>query len=230
VSTFDASTPDQHDHPPQAANTPAYTSTTLPGGYGYDNDAPDPAPGIHYADLPTAEPVGRSTLDELRAAAAEEDTREPITVVNPRNTIRLTLRTDLEQHDLQRWQNKALPLDQRQKLARKGGQPNLSKLDTVIMFASAIADTTTLVEVRSRATNDWQPVVNEHGGEPLTFADTALRQVLGGVDAISAVKGAFNRSEPALLDAGMRLLDASGFGDDDVAEVGDGQDPTVAAG
>lgn len=216
MSTFDASSANRTD--------PAYAS--LSAGY-------DEPPGEVKHALPdfgrTVEAVAsRSTLDELRAAGDEVDEREPITAVNPRQRIRLTMRTDFEQKDVQRWQFKALPLKHREQLGRRGGQPNLSLLDPVVMFALAIAETTIQVEVRSRQTDEYITVTDEHSGDLLTFADPALRQVIGGIDAITAVKRAFNRSDPALLDAGQRLLTAAGFGDDGAA-LGD-EDPTSAAG
>jgi hypothetical protein len=210
VSTFDASS-DPQDLP----------QTNLTGT----------PPGVvhHVGDAaPEPELSAVSTLDELRAVVAEEDTREPITVTNPRETIRLTLRTDLSQSEIRRWSNRALDRKDREKLNRRGGSPNLTNLDPVVMFASAIAETCIQVEVLSRATNTWQVVRDERSGEPFTFADVALRQVLGGIDAVSAVKRAFNGSEPALMTAGQRLLNASGFGDDDTID--DGEDPTRAAG
>lgn len=217
MSTFDASSHgDQtQDVPPQDVTPPLY---------GY-NEPPGEVRGPDAADEPAM-----STLDQLRASAAEEDDREPITVLNPKKTIRLTLRTDLEQKQIQRWSNVALDRKVRAKLDRRGGTPNLTKLDPVIMYATGIAETCISVEVWSRATQTWNTVVDERTGEPLTFADPMLRQVLGGIDAVSAVKRAFNSSEPALMTAGQRLLDASGFGDDDAGE-GDGEaDPTTAAG
>lgn len=199
------------------------------------NPAPEdvPSPDVRHTPYrdPDPEPVGVSTLDELRFAAEETDDREPITVTNPLDTIRLTLRTDIEQKDIQAWQHKALPQKHRDQLRRRGGNPNLSLLDPVVMFAHAIAATTTQVEVRSRATGEWRPVIDQNTGDPLTFADAGLRQVIGGLDTVSAVKRAFNRSEPSMLEAGQRLLDASGFGlDDDSDGLGDDGDPTNAAG
>lgn len=219
MSTFDASSQPAHaadqDVPPQ--------DVTDPIGDYHASHTDGPAP----ADYPVDEPL-MSTLDQLRASADEEDDREPITVLNPRETIRLTLRTDLEQKEIQRWSNVALDRKVRQKLDRRGGTPNLTKLNPVIMYATAIAETCTGVEVWSRATNTWTEVTDDRTGEPLTFSDPMLRQVLGGIDAVSAVKRAFNNSEPALMTAGQRLIDASGFGDDD--ELGDDEDPTTATG
>lgn len=214
MSTFDATSTD-----------PAYAS--LPAGYN------EPPGEVKHA-LPdlgrTVDAMAsRSTLDELRDAGDEVDEREPITVINPRQRIRLTMRTDFEQKDVQRWQFKALPLKHREQLSRRGGQPNLSLLDPVVMFALAIAETTIQVEVRSRQTGDYNVVTDEHSGDLLTFADPTLRKVIGGIDAITAVKRTFNQSDPALLDAGQRLLTAAGFGDDGTA-LGDGEDPTSAAG
>lgn len=237
---FDASTPGTHRADPPAPDVPAEdmngpAHAHLPAGYNDPPGGVTDTPPRHqdfYTDppIPDADDVPLlSTLDQLRAVAAEEDTREPITVLNPRETIRLTLRTDLDQPDIQRWSNKALDRKDREKLNRRGGAPNMTRLNPVVMFASAIAETTLQVEVWQRATRTWEVVRNERNGEPLTFADTALRQVLGGMDVVSAVKRAFNGSEPALMAAGQRLIDASGFGDDDVVD-GDDEDPTVAVG
>lgn len=176
------------------------------------------------------EPIATSTLDDLREAGRQTDDREPITVTNPRDTIRLTLRTDFPQKDLQRWQWMALPLKHREQLRRRGGQPNLSLVDPIVMFAAAVADTCIQVEVRSRATGQYRAVVNEHNGEPLTFADGVLRQQLGAMDTPTAVRHAFNRSDPALLDAGARLIEAAGFGDGDTGLDGADGDPTTATG
>lgn len=207
LSTFDASSQGAHSADPSLL--------------GYN----DPPGAVHSPeqDMPLL-----STLDELRAVAAEEDTRAPITVTNPRETIRLTLRTDLEQREIRQWSNRSLDRKDREKLKRRGGSPNLTNLDPVVMFASAIAETCIQVEVLSRSSNTWQVVTDERTGEPLTFGDATLRQVLGGLDAVSAVKRAFNGSEPALMNAGNRLIDASGFGDE--VDEDDEEDPTTAAG
>lgn len=218
MSTFDVSS-----HGDQTQDLPATDVTDPP--YGYN----DPPGEVHHPQQGDGM-AGMSTLDELRAAGDEVDEREPITVANPRDRIRLTLRTNFEQKDVQRWQFKALPLKHREMLRRRGGQPNLSLLDPVAMFASAIAETTIQVEVRSRATGEWSVVTDQHTGDLLTFADAPLRQILGGLDTVSAVKRAFNRSDPALLDAGQQLLDAAGFGADGTALDDDETDPTTAAG
>lgn len=225
MSTFDASTPDPR-HAASSAEVPAQDVAPDPG-FGHPAYPPGTQLG-HTADQGDEQDDGPilSTLDLLRASAAEEDDREPITVMNPKETIRLTLRTDLTQRDIQRWSNRALEKKDREKLNRKGGAPNLTKLSAVVMYAAAIAETCIQVEVWSRAKNDWDVVADERSGEPLTFADSALRQVLGGLDTVSAVKRAFNNSEPALMTAGGRLIDASGFGDDD--DLGDDEDPLAA--
>lgn len=215
MSTFDVSS---HGDQTQDAPAPTYP-------YGHNEPPGDVhSPPTDGPDVPLL-----STLDELRSIVGEEDTREPITVLNPRETIRLTLRTDLEQREIRKWSNRALDRKDREKLNRRGGSPNLTNLDPVVMFASAIAETCIQVEVLARASGTWQVVKDERSGEALTFADAALRQVLGGLDAVSAVKRAFNGSEPALMTAGQRLIDASGFGEDD-AIADDGEDPPVAAG
>lgn len=223
MSTFDASS-----HGDQTQEHPSAHEQLLTN-YPADEDDGRVA-GLRGPDTPRPDEPVMSTLDQLRASAAEEDDREPITVTNPRETIRLTLRTDLEQREIQRWSNLALDRKVRQKLDRRGGTPNLTKLNPVIMYATAIAETCTGVEVWSRATQTWNEVVDERTGEPLTFADATLRQVLGGIDAVSAVKRAFNNSEPALMTAGQRLINASGFGDDDEVRDELGVDPTTAAG
>lgn len=206
------------------ATTPAASSYDTPVAERYDNDFPGPPPavGAHASDEPTAV----STLDELRAAAAEVDPREPIQVVNPKGRIRLTLRTDVSQSDVQRWSNLSLPREERARLRKRGGNPNLSTIKPVLMFATAIAECTTEVEVLSRATGEWVIVADERTGDPLTFDDPTLRQIVGGIDAVTAVKNVFNKSEAALLRAGDQLIDATGFGDD---IPGDSEDPTNAA-
>lgn len=221
MSTFDASgqgahAVDQHDHlPPNEGGSP----------YGYNEPG-----GMNYPPASEAEPPTVSTLDELRSAGEEVDEREPITEVNPRKRIRLTMRTDFEQKDIQRWQFKALPAKHREQLNRRGGQPNLSLLDPIVMYALAIAETTVQVEVRSRTTGEFTVVVDENTGDLLTFADPALRKVIGGIDVVTAVKRAFNRSDPAMLEAGQRLLDAAGFGTDTATDLDGDEDPTSAAG
>lgn len=226
MSTFDASRHGAHQaaDPHDPVPTP---DDRLPAGYNVPPSEVTDKPDARFFTPPDDVPI-MSTLDQLRANADEADDREPITVLNPKETIRLTLRTDVEQSDIQRWSNKALPKQDRDRLNRRGGAPNVTRLNPVVMFASAIAETTIQVEVYSAATGTWTVVCDDRTQEPLTFADTTLRQVLGGIDAVSAVKRAFNGSEPALMRAGQELIDATGFGDDVAGD--DDEDPTVAAG
>jgi hypothetical protein len=179
-------------------------------------------PGAHTPltfGEPDADQGGLSTLDLLRVVAAETVDTEPYVFENPLGTLRFTCDTNIEQKSLTSWQRAALPPQARSK---RGGVPDLSRLDPVVYFARAIAATCTMVEVRRRADGEFTAIVDQSSGDLLTFKDPALLSALGGLDATSAVRNAMNGAEWAVQREGTVLLEKAGYIEGD----GDGdEDP-----
>lgn len=155
--------------------------------------------------------AGLSTIDLLRAKAGEVVEFPDFVFDNPKGTIRFTCATNITQKQLTSWQRAAMPVTAR----KRGGAPDLSKLDPIIYFTRAIAAQCVLVEVRSRSTAQWQPITHNRTGEPLTFDDPELLTALGGLDRTVAVRNAMNGAEWAIQEKGTELLAAAGYGERD---------------
>lgn len=183
-------------------------------------DSPDDDTSYGHGRIaePGDEGNGLSTLDLLRAKAEEVVEFPPYVFENPKRTIRFTCSTAIEQRQLTAWQNASLPIEERK---RRGGVPNLSKLDPIVYFTRAIAATCDLVEVRGQASGKYVPITHQRTGEPLTFDDTELLLAMGSPDKVSAVRNAMNKADWAIQKEGTELLARAGYGE----PAGDDEDP-----
>lgn len=197
------------------------TSTTFDARSGQPpEERSDPRPdgdatyghlsGYGAAAAPGDEGNGLSTLDLLRAKAEEVVEFPPYVFENPKATIRFTCATTIEQRQLSVWQRASLPPEERKK---RGGVPDLSKLDPIVYFTRAIAATCNLVEVRERASGQYVAITHQRTGEPLTFDDNELLLAMGSPDKVTAVRNAMNKADWAIQKEGTELLARAGYGD-----------------
>lgn len=149
-----------------------------------------------------------SPLAMLRSMADEAYDFPDLVVENPTRHMRLTLRTRIENAEVTRWRRAGLPSSK----GNRGGMPDLSRLDTYVMFARAIVDTCVQLEIRPDDKRDYQ-VIRDTDGEPLTLKDPALLSALSCADPMTAVRKIFAQSEPHVIRAGGELLRQAGYGE-----------------
>lgn len=177
-----------------------------------------PAPARVHDYQPVAEETAPvvSALDMLRAEVEQRDSqeRELLPVEVPGLPVRLMCRTDFSAAEWESWQKLAIP-------AAKRKSRNLSPTDMQqhVLYSLVLVNTCEHLEYRSG--QDWQPITGKDQ-EPLNLASREMLDRFGQMDAASLVRKLFGR-DAALLRAGQRVVNASGYGDEEDG----GENPTV---
>jgi len=168
----------------------------------------------HYDFSDTPAPEVPSTLDDLRAAlAASEQAAEeafPTHVLyGPGKFIRITCSTELDHDDWKRIQMAAIPQQYRGN-RRRGGIPDVRKLNEAVAWANLIGQQAVEVAIRVGDTDEYKPI--EHTGDDGPFSDPKLLAQFGAAEPGVAVRNIFVK-DPFLLHAGTELQNACGYGE-----------------
>jgi hypothetical protein len=189
----------------------------------YDPGAAAPR---HY-DFNADQQATTSTLDDLRlavqqAAEVAEEEFADHELFSPGGHIRLTCSTELSQADWKRIQFSAIPQAYRGG-RRRGGIPDIRKMDEAVAYAALIGEQTVAVAIRQ---GDGTYKTVEHNGEDGPFSDPALLAKLGAAEPAVAVRNIFVK-DAYLLHAGQELQNACGYGERRPGDPGeDDSDPT----
>lgn len=171
----------------------------------------------------SADPYSTSSLDMLRAALAQQQDIEDITVEVPGVPIRLVCHPDIPSKQMSSWQRRALPPAMR-------NSSNVSPLamDQGSFLATVLIKTTVRVEVQDRANPDIWKTITDQDGTALTLSDGALLSTLGALDASTAIKRLFPRDADTAR-AARQVLAASGWDENAQERLmsdDDAEDPT----
>jgi len=164
-----------------------------------------------------------SSLDMLREALAQQQEIEDVTVEVPGVPIRLVCHPDIPSRQLNAWQRKALPPNK-----RNATSVSPLDMDQGQFLSTVLIKTTVRVEVEKRGEPGTWQVIEDEGGNVLTFADGALLGTFGAMDATTAIKRLFPR-DADMTKAARTVLAASGWDEENESRLlagDDDEDPT----
>lgn len=180
---------------------------TFDGSTGTPYDPPAyPSEGggaQHYADDDAVGPVSSLDLLIQSVQAQEAEEEELFGVEVPGLDVRLMCSLDFPYTDWQKWQTTAIPKERRAK-------PKPTDIRQGLLCSLVLINTCRYVEFKRGA--GWEPIIGADG-HPMPFAGDEMFSRFGVMDGVSLVRKLFKK-DGHLLRAGMRVVNAAGYGDE----------------
>lgn len=208
MTMFDGSTP-----------TAGNDGGATPGGSVATAESPNGVPAAApTAGAPNVEIEGEdfpatSLLDQVAQQVQTRDVEyaEPWEKRIPDTGLMLVCDRNFEHDQFERWRRLATPKPK----GMRGRQMAADNMNQLLMSARALVETNVAVKVLDRASGEWR--VLRHGDEDLTLDSKPLMDKFGAIDPIVLVRRLFGR-DAKVIEAGMELLEAAGYGDEDESD------------
>src|SRR4051812_31883740 len=175
---------------------------TLPDNVG---DVPDTTYASRAVDVPDEKPE-TSSLDALLSMVREREAEEVklIGVPIPGLGVRLMCSVDVTYADWKDWQIKSVPPAKRKK-------PSPMDIDQRVLATFALVNTCQHVEIE-KANGEWEPITGA-GGMYLAFGGDEMLRKFNQQTPAALVEKLFGGNDGHIIRAGMRVINASGYGD-----------------